>query len=56
MAVRLRAGDRPYAAVLTLARRPELTVERLNRLGHLPGASTWPRRGITRALAARPDR
>ncbi|MBO1414932.1 hypothetical protein J0670_09995 [Streptomyces sp. FH025] len=56
VAVRLRAQDRPYAAVLELARRPEVAVERLNWLGHQPGASTWLRRGITRALAARPDR
>ncbi|MBV2155346.1 hypothetical protein RZ50_021170 [Kitasatospora sp. SUK 42] len=56
VAVRLRAEDRPYAAVLELARRSEVTVERLHWLGHLPGASAWLRRGITRALAARADR
>ncbi|MFI8455551.1 hypothetical protein [Kitasatospora sp. NPDC085464] len=56
LAVRLREGDRPYAAVLELARRPEPAVERLNWLGHLQGASTSLRRGITRALATRPDR
>ncbi|MEU9040692.1 MULTISPECIES: hypothetical protein [unclassified Kitasatospora] len=56
VAERLREGDRPYAAVLELTRRPELPAERLRRLGLLPGASTRLRRGITRALAARPDR
>ncbi|MFJ7243232.1 hypothetical protein ACIQWA_01165 [Kitasatospora sp. NPDC098652] len=54
VAERLREGERPYAAVLLLARRPESTEERLNRLGHLPGASSRLRRGISRALAARP--
>ncbi|WP_051826804.1 hypothetical protein [Kitasatospora aureofaciens] len=54
LAVRLREGDRPYAAVLELARRSELPAERLNWLGHLPGASIHLRRGIARALAARP--
>ncbi|MFI9163231.1 hypothetical protein [Kitasatospora aureofaciens] len=54
LAARLREGDRPYAAVLELARRSELPAERLNWLGHLPGASTHLRRGIARALAARP--
>ncbi|MEV7600690.1 hypothetical protein AB0O91_25295 [Kitasatospora sp. NPDC089797] len=55
VAERLREGERPYAAVLLLARRPEVTAERLNRLGHLPGASSRLRRGIRRALAARPS-
>ncbi|MFI9363217.1 hypothetical protein ACIG5E_19505 [Kitasatospora sp. NPDC053057] len=54
LAARLREGDRPYAAVLELARRPELPAERLNWLGHLPGSSAHLRRGIARALAARP--
>lgn len=53
---RLREGDRPYAAVLELARRPELSAERLLPLGRQPGASARLRRGITRALAERPDR
>ncbi|MFF4923973.1 hypothetical protein ACFY4B_25605 [Kitasatospora sp. NPDC001261] len=53
---RLREGDRPYAAVLELARRPELSAERLRPLGRQPGASARLRRGITRALAERPDR
>ncbi|MFJ8623850.1 hypothetical protein ACIRD3_13525 [Kitasatospora sp. NPDC093550] len=56
LAARLREGDRPYAAVLALARRPEPSAERLHGLGQLPGASTRLRRGITRALAARPER
>ncbi|GHF60026.1 hypothetical protein [Kitasatospora xanthocidica] len=56
VAVRLGEGDRPFAAVLELARRPELTVERLNWLGHVPGASTRLRRGISRALAERRQR
>ncbi|MFD5465029.1 hypothetical protein ACFWIQ_19700 [Kitasatospora sp. NPDC127059] len=51
---RLEEGERPYAAVLELARRPELSDERLSRLGHLPGASSRLRRGISRALVARP--
>ncbi|MFE3873973.1 hypothetical protein ACFXPX_06155 [Kitasatospora sp. NPDC059146] len=54
VAERLREGERPYAAVLLLARRPGVTEERLSRLGHLPGASSRLRRGISRALAARP--
>ncbi|MEU3562178.1 hypothetical protein [Kitasatospora sp. NPDC006786] len=53
---RLREGDRPYAAVLELAGRPELPAERLHRLGRLPGASARLRRGISRVLAERPDR
>ncbi|MER7671715.1 hypothetical protein ABTY61_25105 [Kitasatospora sp. NPDC096128] len=55
VAERLREGERPFAAVLELARRPELTEERLNRLGHLAGASSRLRRGLSRALAARPS-
>ncbi|MFJ8477257.1 hypothetical protein [Kitasatospora sp. NPDC094011] len=55
VAERLREGERPYAAVLLLARRPEVPAERVNRLGHLPGASGRLRRGIGRALAARPS-
>ncbi|MFE7525563.1 hypothetical protein ACFU7Y_07555 [Kitasatospora sp. NPDC057542] len=53
---RLAEGDRPFAAVLALARRPELPAERLHRLGRQPGASARLRRGITRALAERPGR
>ncbi|MER7578718.1 hypothetical protein [Kitasatospora sp. NPDC097691] len=56
LAVRLREDARPYAAVLELARRPEPNAERLHWLAHLPGASARLRRGVTRALAARPDR
>ncbi|MEV7773443.1 hypothetical protein [Kitasatospora sp. NPDC086791] len=56
LAVRLREGGRPYAAVLQLAGRPEPTAERLHWLAHLPGASARLRRGVTRALVARPDR
>ncbi|MFD8704035.1 hypothetical protein ACFV1W_15670 [Kitasatospora sp. NPDC059648] len=54
LAARLEEGERPYAAVLELARRPEPAAGPLRRLGHLPGASARLRRGIARALAARP--
>ncbi|MEV7782199.1 hypothetical protein [Kitasatospora sp. NPDC088351] len=50
----LAAGHRPYAAVLALARRPDLPGDRARGLGPLPGASARLRRGITRELAARP--
>ncbi|MER7757053.1 hypothetical protein [Kitasatospora sp. NPDC097643] len=54
VAGRLRDGERPYAAVLNLARRSDVPAERVRSLGRLPGASARLRRGITRALAARP--
>ncbi|WP_244178931.1 hypothetical protein [Streptomyces rubellomurinus] len=53
VAALLAEGERPYAAVLRLAARPELPAERIRALGRLPGASARLRRGITRALAAR---
>lgn len=49
----LRAGARPYAAVLALAERPELRPEEIRPLGGLAGASRRMRRGLDRALAAR---
>jgi hypothetical protein len=49
----LRAGARPYAAVLTLARRPELRPEEIRPLGGLAGASRRMRQGLNNALAAR---
>ncbi|MBD0688736.1 hypothetical protein BG452_24385 [Streptomyces sp. CBMA123] len=54
LAERLREGDRPYAAVLELARRTEPAAGLLLRLGQQPGASARLRRGINRRLAARP--
>ncbi|MER7282133.1 hypothetical protein ABT369_47665 [Dactylosporangium sp. NPDC000244] len=48
----LRAGARPYAAVLALAERPELRPEEIRPLGGLAGASRRMRRGLDRALAA----
>ncbi|MFJ9773192.1 hypothetical protein ACIRVF_18455 [Kitasatospora sp. NPDC101157] len=56
LAARLEEGARPYAAVLELARRPEPSAGPLRGLGRLPGASARFRRGIDRALAARPVR
>lgn len=44
---------RPYAAVLALAVRPELTTDEVRALTNLPGASRQLRRGILEALAAR---
>ncbi|MFC8722309.1 hypothetical protein [Kitasatospora sp. NPDC057198] len=53
-AVRLTAGARPYQAVLALAEHPGTRPEELLALGRLPGASARLRRGLRRALAARP--
>jgi hypothetical protein len=49
----LRAGGRPYAAVLMLAERPELRPDEIRPLGGLAGASRRMRRGLNHALAAR---
>ncbi|MGA5820969.1 hypothetical protein ACPC54_24255 [Kitasatospora sp. NPDC094028] len=56
VATLLAEGERPYAATLVLAARPDAAAERILALGRLPGASARLRRGITRALAARPPR
>ncbi|MEU7868992.1 hypothetical protein [Dactylosporangium sp. NPDC049140] len=47
------AVERPYAAVLALAARPELTDAEVRALTNLPGASRRLRRGILAALAER---
>ncbi|WP_433061571.1 hypothetical protein [Dactylosporangium sp. CS-033363] len=44
---------RPYAAVLALATRPELTDAEVRALTNLPGASRRLRAGILRALETR---
>ncbi|MFI2670830.1 hypothetical protein ACH5AU_14975 [Streptomyces albidoflavus] len=53
VAAKLAEGERPYAAVLALARRPELDAAEVAALGTLPGASARLRRGLSRRLAAR---
>jgi hypothetical protein len=45
--------SRPYAAVLTLAGRPELAPEEVQHLAALPGASARMRRGLRRRLTER---
>ncbi|MFG2142552.1 hypothetical protein [Streptomyces sp. NPDC048650] len=52
-AAKLAQGERPYAAVLALAGRPELEADEVRRLGTLPGASARLRRLLTRKLSAR---
>jgi hypothetical protein len=52
----LRAGARPYAAVLTVAKRQELLPEEIRPLGGLTGASRRMRQGLNNALAARTHR
>ncbi|MGA5296100.1 hypothetical protein ACWDR5_18815 [Streptomyces koyangensis] len=54
VAAKLAEGERPYAAVLTLAGRPESDAAEVAALGTLPGASARLRRGLARRLAARP--
>lgn len=49
----LADGERPYAAVLALAERPELTVEEVAALGTLHGASARLRGRLTRQLGRR---
>ncbi|MFD8482232.1 hypothetical protein [Kitasatospora sp. NPDC059673] len=53
VAERLTAGQRPYAATLALAGRPEVPVEQVRALGRLAGASARLRRGMARVLAGR---
>ena len=45
--------SRPYAAVLTLAGRPELAPEEVQHLAALRGASARMRRGLRRRLTER---
>lgn len=54
VAGKLAEGERPYAAVLALAGRPELDPAEVAALGTLPGASARLRRGLARRLDARP--
>ncbi|PJN21935.1 hypothetical protein [Kitasatospora sp. CB02891] len=49
----LAAGERPYAAAVALARRPEVPVERVRALGESAGASARLRGRVARALAGR---
>lgn len=50
VAAKLEAGERPYAAALALACRPELESEEVARLGTLRGASARLRRGLALRL------
>ncbi|GLY83522.1 hypothetical protein [Actinoallomurus iriomotensis] len=50
---RLMAGDRPFAAVLALAERVEVTPDEILGLARLPGASARLRRGVRSRLAGR---
>ncbi|MFE7672689.1 hypothetical protein ACFU5N_10770 [Streptomyces albidoflavus] len=54
VAAKLAEGQRPYAALLALAGRPELDAAEVAALGTLPGASARLRRGLDRRLGARP--
>ncbi|MGP3991260.1 hypothetical protein [Streptomyces sp. 3N207] len=51
-AAKLAEGERPYAAVLALADRPELEADDVRGLGSLRGASARLRRGLARHLDA----
>lgn len=53
VATRLEYGERPYAAVLALAARPELETDEVSRLGTLRGASARLRRGLSLRLSSR---
>ncbi|MET7507600.1 hypothetical protein [Streptomyces albidoflavus] len=53
VAAKLAEGERPYAAVLALAGRPEPDPAEVAALGTLPGASARLRRGLARRLDAR---
>lgn len=50
---KLAEGERPYAAVLALAERPELAEEEIRRLGTLRGASARMRGLLRRSLGTR---
>ncbi|MEU5682868.1 hypothetical protein DEJ48_05305 [Streptomyces venezuelae] len=53
VAVKLAEGERPYAAALALAERPELAAEEVRQLAGLRGASARLRGRIERSLAGR---
>ncbi len=53
VAAKLDEGERPYAAVLALAGRPELEAGEVRRLGTLRGASAHLRHLLDRWLTAR---
>ncbi|MFE2542055.1 hypothetical protein [Actinacidiphila glaucinigra] len=53
VAAKLAEGERPYAAVLTLAGRTEIEAEEVRRLGALRGASSRLRSGLDRRLGIR---
>jgi hypothetical protein len=53
VAAKLDEGERPYAAVLALADRPELAADEVRRLGTLRGASARLRRLLTHRLSSR---
>jgi hypothetical protein len=48
-------GSRPYAAVLALATRTEISPEDIQVLALLPGASARMRRGLRRRIAQRSE-
>ena len=50
---RLTTGDRPFAAALALAERPDLTYDEILQLASLPGASRRLRRGLRSRLSQR---
>ncbi|MFF1920915.1 hypothetical protein ACFVW8_10120 [Streptomyces sp. NPDC058221] len=53
VAAKLEQGERPYAAVLALADRPEFEPEEVRTLGTLRGASARLRRLLARQLSTR---
>ncbi|WP_439678932.1 hypothetical protein [Embleya sp. MST-111070] len=53
VAARLDEGERPYAAALALADRPEAEADEVRRLGTLRGASARLRTGLALRLSAR---
>jgi sirohydrochlorin ferrochelatase len=55
VAALLAAGERPYAAVLTLAGRTELAPDEVRPLTNLPGTTRRLRARLLTVIAARPD-
>lgn len=53
VASKLEEGERPYAAVLALADRPELETDEVRRLGSLRGASARLRHLLNLRLSVR---
>lgn len=53
VAAKLAEGERPYAAALALADRPELEADEVRRLGALRGPSARLRRLLTLQLSSR---